>query len=183
MKDTYENFLQFLRDDIASQVEYETEHQDAGDNYSHMPREGGFDYGNGETRLREYLEENEIVLPDGVEFDSLVDYVLDNFRMSPGHMFGPYDNGKPFSVDSYPVGEIEISIELSNLVEEFGTFARGFWLKAMKDSEFCLRGDMTGNYPCGYAYQSTDCVWYALISADDIREWITWEIEAMGDAA
>lgn len=182
MQDTYENFLQFLRDDIARRVEYETEHQDAGDAYSHMPREGGFDYGNGEDRLREYLEENEIVLPDGVEFESLVDYVLDNFRMSPGHIYGPYDNGKPFSIDSYPVGEIEMAFDLSALEKEFGTFARGFWLKALADSEFCLRGDMSGEYAQGYAYESTDAVWYALMDSNDIREWISWEVEALETA-
>ena len=172
MTTEYETFCKALLEQIEAQVEYATTHQDAGDAYEHLPREGCFDYDDGGDRLRSFLEENEIVLPASITFEQVVDFVLDSCTWHAGAMFSPFGRSGAFEVCSAPVGEVECAFDLSALEDEFGPFARGFWLKAKKESVACLRGNMQGLYPQGYAYESTDAIWFALVTADEIREFI-----------
>lgn len=136
MKKEYERFHNFLEKLIESRTEYE-EHGDAGDNYAHLVKEGpGID----EERFNYWLEDNEIIVPKEIR-ETLKEKIYDTFEMETGSVFG-CSKSNVFVIDSYEVGEIEEQFELSMLREEFGKFARGFWLKEGTEKDFCLRGLM-----------------------------------------
>jgi len=92
---------------IESRYEYETEHPDAGDAYSHLASEGDFDYHNGESRLAEYCAESGIDTA-GVDLDTLAQDVIFWGYMTPG---AAYDAKRRFLVASYQVGEIECQVD------------------------------------------------------------------------
>jgi len=101
---------------LVDQVyEYETSHQDAGDNYIHMASEGTFDYYNGESRLQEYCKEMGIDLT-GIDLDRLAEDVIFWGYMTQGHDFDPH---KRFLVAGYPVGEIESQVNASDIGAKF----------------------------------------------------------------
>ena len=138
---------------VAAQVEYEESHCDAGDAYAHMPREGGFDYMDGEKRLAAWCAEHDI---QGNP-DALADIALDNFTMQPGTIYHPTD---VFVVDSYPLQEIEI--DLNHLVES-GAISWELLMDVADDCDAYVTGT-------GHAYWGTDCAWYAVISPDDMAD-------------
>jgi len=111
-------FIERAQAMIDSAYEYETEHQDAGDNYGHLASEGDFDYHNGESRLQEYCEDMEIDL-SGIDIDRLAEDVIFWGYMTQGAEFDPE---KRFLVASYNVGEIEEQVESSSLGARFTSY-------------------------------------------------------------
>jgi hypothetical protein len=157
---------QQLQEAIDSQVKYETTHQDAGDGYSHMPREGGWMYNNTDDKLKVFIEDNEIDVKD-LDLDEVAEIVLDNFEMVSGHTFSTEGKGE-LHIDSYPLQEIEISFDLPLLANIFGVTeeeAAEIWKELMRQNDFCLRDRY-------YAYETTDCIWIASITADYLQECI-----------
>ena len=108
---TTETFLELAQAIIDSAFEYETTHQDAGDNYSHLASEGDFDYHNGDSRLQEYCDQMGIDVA-GIDISRLSEDVIFWGYMTQG---ANYDAKKRFLVASYHVGEIEEQVESSSL--------------------------------------------------------------------
>lgn len=176
-EEQYEKFAETLETAIDSHEEYETTHTDAGDNYSHMPKEGGWCYYNGADRLKDYVSRVlEVELTDA-DLETLSDYVLDGFECVPGHIFS-YETDSAFRVDSYPVGEIEGQYgltDLARLLETDEETAREFADKAMGDNRFCLRRESDGGF---LSYTNTDAVWIMEVKQDDLGEMLNWISDA-----
>ena len=158
---------------IDGNVEYETTDENAGDAYAHLAREGGWDYGNGLDRLKEWMSENEIDVPNGFDWESFEDQVLDWHDMEPGHIFSEVSNSSRFVVDSYPVGEIEIQhdvVDVAESLEISDAEADVFLDMAMDDNRFCLANHSGGPV---MSYTSTDAVWIACVS----KKWVVERVE------
>jgi len=112
---TTESFIELTKALIDSCYEYETMHQDAGDNYSHLSSEGDFDYHNGENRLQEYCDEMGIDLT-GVDIGRLAEDVIFWGYMTQGQA---YDAQKRFLVSSHNVGEVESQVDSSDIGARF----------------------------------------------------------------
>ena len=148
--------VQLIDEYVDSQLEYAEEHQDSGDSYSHMPREGGFDYGNGEARLKAYCAKN------GLEYnDSLIDFVLDNFTMESCHQFENIEKRSCFYVDSYLINEVEV--DLNYLISQ----------GKLTESELIeIAGDCNSYITGQRAYTTSDRAWSAFVPLSDIKEHI-----------
>jgi len=86
-----------------------------GDSYTHLPREGGWDYNNGDRRLSGWMRRVGINA-QGLEIEEISDLVLDNFRMQPGTIEDPtHCDDDLFLVDSFPVGEVALEVGLPAL--------------------------------------------------------------------
>jgi hypothetical protein len=157
---TTDSFIERAQDIIESVYEYETTHQDAGDNYSHLANEGDFDYHNGETRLQEYCAEMGIDLA-GIEIDRLAEDVIFWGYMTQG---ADYDPKKRFLVSSYSVGEIETQVECEEigarftpyLIKKLNRETDGFWRYSSPDVAYC--------------YINTDSYWDHVCDLDTIRD-------------
>lgn len=154
---------------IDANVEYSTKHIDAGDGYAHMPREGSWCFHNGDDRLKDFIEQNEIDT-HGIDADTLANLVLDNFEMVAGHIFSSV-NVAVFNVASYPVQEVETQIEFSALAETTGLNITKKRMQVIKDhsSEHCIGSVDNETF---LAYETTDCVWNAQITASALVELI-----------
>lgn len=108
-------FVQKAQDLVDARYDYETNHPDAGDAYSHLAAEGDFDYHNGTERLAEYCAENGIDIT-GLDLDRIAEDVIFWGEMVPGTA---YDARKRFLVASYAVGEIEEQVDASDLGARF----------------------------------------------------------------
>jgi len=158
---TTENFIERAQDMIDQRFEYETTHQDAGDNYSHLASEGDFDYHNGESRLQEYCQEMGIDL-SGVEIDLLARDVIFWGYMVQGRGFDPQ---KRFIVASYIVGEIEEQIESTTigarftpyLIEQLNRCTDAFWTYSSPDMAY-------------FYINASDNHWDHVCDADTIRD-------------
>ena len=128
---TTDTFIERAQAIIDSAFEYETAHQDAGDNYLHMASEGNFDYHNGDSRLQEYCDKMGIDLT-GIDIDRLAEDVIFWGYMTQGQ---PYDVEKRFLVASYHIGEIEQQVDASDigarftpyLIDQLNKRTNGFW--------------------------------------------------------
>tara|TARA_R110000772_G_scaffold141536_3_gene251215 strand:- start:831 stop:1382 length:552 start_codon:yes stop_codon:yes gene_type:complete len=164
----YEELAEVLQAAIDSQVDYATEHEDAGGNYSHMIREGGWSYSNGPDRLKEWLEENG--LPSDKDFiESIEDDLLDWCEMEPGHIYGNGTTKDKFIIDSYTVGEIEMQFclpDLANILDIEEDEAKEFSAKAQDKNDFCLRPENDGGF---LAYENTDSTWQFFIDVEWIK--------------
>ena len=172
-KNQYEKFAEKLEKAIDWRVEYETTHEDAGSNYSHLPREGGWDYSNGPDRLLAWCEEAGIDT-DRAELVEIEDEILDWCEIEPGHIFSATTPQK-FIVDSYPVGEVEDQYclpDLARLLDTDEETAREFAQLAMDDNRFCLRPNGDGGV---LSYTSTDAVWVFYVN----KEWIKDRLESI----
>jgi hypothetical protein len=165
----YKELAEILQTAIDAQVDYATEHEDAGANYSHLIREGGWSYSNGPDRLKEWLAENE--LPNSKEFiESIEDDLLDWCEYESGHIFSGGTTAGKFIVDSYAVGEIEMQFSLPDLVTVLDTTeeeAREFSKMAQSGNDFCLRPEKDGGF---IAYENTDAVWQFFITPAWVKD-------------
>ena len=153
---------------IDSRFEYETNHQDAGDNYSHLASEGDFDYHNGESRLQEYCQDMGIDL-SGVEIDRLAEDVIFWGYMAQGR---DYDPQKRFLVASYNVGEIEIELSADDLGLDRITESHIDTLNKSCDA-YVRPGVRSLGTSCDYAYayvNASDSYWDHVCDADTIRD-------------
>lgn len=135
-------------------IDYIESHKDSGESYSHLPCEGGFGYGDGENRLKEYCVKH------GLEFtDSLVDFVLDNFTMESAHVFKNVDSGNDFYIAGYPIGEIEIC--LNHLIDS-GQISYSELMQIENECNVYIAGT-------ALAYAVSDYAWNAMISLETIK--------------
>ena len=153
---------------LTSHVEYETEHVDAGDAYSHLPREGGWMYHNGLDRLKAWMVENDITTT--LDDETLEELVLDNLEMETGHSLTS-PSGDTFSIDRFGVEEVECEISFTELSEMTGLNITEGRMKAIA----AARGAhcMTIGNDSLLAYEVTDSTWDAVIHANDLIELLT----------
>lgn len=145
---------------MAAQVEYKNTHKDAGDAYSHMPREGDFQYGNGDDRLAAWMEKLGIQAR-GMEPDQISEVALDNFYMEAGTIQNrAADSGKTFTVGTFPVGEVEVQFDAATLAAIDPGATEADWLEAKDEADTFFKGE--------FAYETSDAVWYAYIDADTL---------------
>tara|TARA_B110000046_G_C12919558_1_gene366500 strand:+ start:194 stop:1054 length:861 start_codon:yes stop_codon:yes gene_type:complete len=158
--------IELVNDFVESQVEYETRHQDAGDNYAHMPSESWTDQKtrelesalNAETRDHavedhfdpaSYKSAWEVLGVDArwvdLESETLPDLALDAFTMKAGSIHGPFDGG--IVLDAYAVQEVEVDLQDLGIPQGLNRIA---------ESVDCY---IQGNL----AYQTTDAVWFAVL--------------------
>lgn len=146
----YETAVEKMNEVTSAHVEYETTHQDAGNNYAHMPAESWCS--EGEKRLAEQLKEFEI--KTDLPIDEISDIALENFEMVNGSIHGPFANRPMIVLESYPVQEVEIQVTET--------------LAAMPDDirSQVVDGNDTDAFITGTdcAYVTTDAVWYAAIN-------------------
>lgn len=143
---------------MSARLEYAETHKDAGDAYTHLPREGSWDYGNGDQRLAGWMRRVGID-SRGLEIEEVADLVLDNFRMEPGTILDPTHNDDDlFLVDSFQVGEIDEMLKREVVAPEASPKE---WEDAKKASEPHFQDDL--------AYLSSDRVWYALMDRSTIE--------------
>lgn len=170
--------LQGAIDDLnaycESQLEYETSHPDAGDNYSHLPAESWTDRDTKE--LMQNLTGPDVMVydrsqgtwprwelkwlidPMGLEPDEIADNALNVFEMESGSIYSPINS---IVLTSYPVGEIEAEIptkfdDVLHLIED--------------SCEAYIKGR--------YAYMSTDSVWYAVVNPETLQNAIKEKVES-----
>ena len=158
-EDAYNAWLESLLEVIDLQEDYETQHQDAGDNYAHMVREGWSS--TDEARLNAWLLTWIQLLPpvEDLDLDDLIEAMLSYFEPRPGHIFGRGSDQNKFVLASYPVGEIEIEIP-DRLDSETSKFAQ----RALDEREIC--GKIFGDDL--YIYRHTDAVWNMVITTQDM---------------
>ena len=161
---------------IDSEVEYACEHDDAGSAYSHLPREGGWFYHCGPMRLRCFLNDHEIELNDE-GFDQLVDELLDDCEIIPGHIFSSQRENE-FLIDSYPVGEVESQFclgDLASMLDITREEAGDFVALAMDDNRFYLKENTCCGDPDGVlSYTNTDSVWLCQVDVEWIKQRVEW---------
>lgn len=147
-----EALVEKINELMTARLEYAETHKDAGDAYTHLPREGGWDYGNGDQRLAGWMRRVGID-PRGLEIEEISDLVLENFRMEPGTILDPTHNDDDlFLVDSFQVGEIEERVERSAVAPDASPDE---WEDAKTETDPHFRGEL--------AYLTSDRVWYALM--------------------
>ena len=140
-----------VNDFCNQQLEYEENHRDAGDNYSHMVAESW--YSEQEKRLIAQLEKHGINLM-GLDADIVSDLAIDIFRMESGHIFSNMES-EYIVLDSYHTQEIEI--ELDHLGIDGVTFG------LIENSCDCY---ISGT---GRGYMTSDSVWYAVVKPQDLQ--------------
>lgn len=152
---------EYLNGIIDQQTEYAESHEDAGNDYSHMPRESWVH----DQELKQFMADNQIGYR-GLDLDQVSDLYLDNFEMVSNHMFSSTDS-KVFSPFSYPVGQVEIQIELSTVANELEVTVEQ--LIDVLVTRFNLREPA-----CDTAelYGNSDMFWTAEMSAYALQELI-----------
>jgi hypothetical protein len=144
----------------AAQLEYAESHDDAGDAYAFMIAEAWTSTDDEELRKnligpilsRDYSKGGDYVYKwtvdaMGLEPDILSDIAIDLFVMQRGSIYGPYTDG--IVLGGFPVGEIEISLD------DLGI--DGITLDLVRESCDAYIDDS------GYAYLTTDAVWFAVV--------------------
>lgn len=171
---------------IDSQVEYQTEHEDSGNDYHVLLTEGSFCYGNGETRLRDFLRLHEIETVEGFDMESLADDLIDCADVSSEHIFSTIPENV-FELGSFPVGEIEIQICARDFAETANcpvAESIQFLKIAVEENDFCLReGGGIGGNPAFYAYVPTDCFWSFRADMETVKMCVLEENEAARERA
>jgi len=160
---TTESFIERAQALIDSCYEYETTHQDAGDNYSHLASEGAFDYDNGESRLQEYCDEMGIDLT-GIDLDRLAEGVIFWGYMTQGF---DYDAQKRFLVSSYNVGEVESEVDSSDigarftpyLIDQLNKRTDAYWTYSTRETAY-------------FYINASESYWDHVCDADVIRDLI-----------
>jgi hypothetical protein len=157
-------------------LEYETRHGDAGDAYSYLVEDA-----DAEDVKRQLAEESMVKAEDGtgdslgykwikkldldlrgLDVEDVIRLALEVFQMVPGSIWGPYENGLVLA--SFAVQEIETEIPAQfdgivlDLIGDNGTDAY-----------------IAGT---GRAYMTTDAVWFAVASVQDLQDAIDAEVKA-----
>ena len=148
-------------------LDYEENHRDAGDNYSHILAESWDS--EQENGLIEQLKGPEVqgrddpwswipawdINPMGLEPEEIADIALDIFYMESGHMFS--NMGSSFIVlDSYGVGEIEFDLEHLGI--------DGVTFDLIRESCDCY---ISGT---GFGFMTSDSVWYAVVKPQELQQ-------------
>jgi hypothetical protein len=161
----YEELQAKLETSLESQYDYYTTHGDAGDMYMESLGDQ-YDYSNGDDRLKEYLEENNLPIPDDIERFSL--QIIDYAKPITGHIFSTPNKGG-FDIAYNPIQEIETQfshVDLIDALEMDRSELQIFLSMLESDNNFCaafVRDDVL-------FYQATDCVWIAQTSLETIKD-------------
>jgi len=155
---------------IADRVSYEEEHQDAGDNYTHLLGESW--HSEHDNRLRDQLAELGID-HSAVDFDQLAEDVIFWAEMVPSHIYDSAPKSGTILLDCYMIGEIEIEISAKELgvdrisadmIEQLNRSCDAFFragVRSLGDScDYC------------YAYVTSERSWDAQISAEMVQHLI-----------
>jgi len=164
-----ESFTERAQTLIDSCYEYETTHQDAGDNYAHLASEGNFDYHNGESRLQDYCDEMGIDLT-GVDIDRLAGDVIFWGYMTQGQA---YDARKRFLVASYNVGEVESQVDSSDigarftpyLIDQLNKRTDAYWRYSTRETAY-------------FYINASESYWDHVCNADVIRDLVNQQKES-----
>ena len=173
-----------INEHCESQLEYETRHQDAGENYAHLVGESWcnektldmvqslneeyLDNGENATQMLSYKPQWQLLGIDkrwkDIEPDVLADMALETFDMVPGSIWGPFGDDC-IVLDSFPIEEI--AADLGQLGID------GITMELIRES--CEA------YICGndYAYIVTDVVWYAVVNVEALNAEIEQYIDSM----
>ena len=165
----YDEFADKLESAIETQVEYECEHKDAGDEYSHMFREGDWLYSNGLERFTEWLLEFHSLTIPGDQLEHMEDEILDWCNMEPCHIFSGGTDKNKFVVGSFAVEEVESQFDIPMLIELLECTeeeCKEFIILALEDNRFCLHKDNGGIL----AYTSTDAVWQGTVNIEWVKD-------------
>lgn len=157
----------FINQAIDSHQEYRESHKDAGDVYTHLPREGGWFYHNCDDHLKAFIAVNKVDTK-GLDGETLAELVLDNFEMASKHTLSSVDHSV-FTIDSYPVQEIELQLEINMIKQQTGLNV------TPKRLEIISRSNREGwNVDKDHisTYSPSDVMWCAQISASDLQELI-----------
>ena len=153
MTDTISDIAARIDAAAEAALDYEESHRDAGDAYSHLPREGGWIHTEGGKRLQDWIRVAGIHTKE-LAPDDLANLVLDNFRMITGNRFDQsYGNPDLFVIDSYPVQEIETRIDKTQIAPDA---TEQDWEKAKSACDTFFGND-------DLAYMTSDRVWYGVI--------------------
>ena len=166
---TTKSFIEGARELIESQIDYHSNHIDAGDAYSHLASEGDFDYHNGDNRLAEYCADMGIDLT-GIKIDRLAEDVIFWSYMTPGESF---DYKKRFLVASYEVGEIEIQVDSTELGARFTPYIID---NLNRETDAYWRADYSQD--TAYAYIQTDSYWDQVAEEQTIRDLVEAQKES-----
>jgi hypothetical protein len=147
----------------AAQLEYEESHDDAGDAYSHMVAESWTSTDDDELRKNLIGPDMQDLSKDcfeidhwvpawtvdsmGLDPDILSEIAIDLFVMQRGSIYGPYTDG--IVLGGFPVGEIEITLD------DLGI--DGVTFELIRESTDAYINDS------GYAYLTSDAVWFAVV--------------------
>lgn len=167
MRKQYEALVAEISARTTWAVEYQTEHTDAGDNYSHLLLEGGWAYNNCDEKVNDRLFELGIELtPEQLE--SVTQHICDFglWEMEPDNMYSTCGRSAGLVLDSYPLQEIEEQIEVESLEVE-SSFLVPLLRKAAGDRRLCIR--YTPGRDCFESYEATDSCWTAVISDESLR--------------
>jgi hypothetical protein len=163
MFDIKQNAIDAINAHCAAQLDYEESHEDAGDAYGFLVAESWGSTDDDELRKnligpdmqdlsKDYFEDGRWVPAwevnaMGLDPDILSDIALDIFVMQRGSIFGCYTDG--IVLGGFPVQEIEIALD------ELGI--DGVTLDLVRESCDAYISDS------GYAYLTTDAVWFAVV--------------------
>jgi len=137
---------------LKERVEQAETSETAGDAYTHLPREGGWAYSNGDRRLAGWLLRTGVDRR-GLGLEEIADLALDHFRMVPGSILDPTAHNEDlFLVDSFPVGEVSVPLSREALAPGADPEE---WASALRACEAHVV-NATG-------YVTSDQVWYAVI--------------------
>jgi len=177
------NAIDAINDLCESQEEYETQHQDAGENYAHLVGESwcnqktldmvqSFNEEKRDHSVTDHFAKDsykpqwELLGIDkrwkNLEPDILADMALETFDMVPSSIWGslPYDC---IVLDAFPVSEIEVPLD------HLGIDA--ITLELIRES---CDAYISGN---DYAFIATDSVWFAVVNVEalniEIEQYIT----------
>jgi hypothetical protein len=173
----------------AAQEEYETSHQDSGNNYAHLVGESWCNQKTldmvqsfNEEKLKTYDISHSFLSPrilepqwqvlgidkrwKDIEPDTLADMALESFDMVPGSIWGPYGNDC-IALDSFAVSGIGVSLD------HLGIDA--ITMDLIRES---CDAYISGN---DYAYITTDAVWYAVVNVEALNIEIEQYIDSMED--
>lgn len=173
--DKQQNAIDAINDLCESMLEYETRHDDAGDNYAYLVAESWTDQNTRdliEEMLREKFESFEYVQGSGwinykpqwqllgidprwkdIEPDVLADYALESFDMSAGRTWGCFEDG--ITLAGFPVQEIEIELDHLGIEPDV--------LDSVREScDAYISG-------CNMAYVTTDAAWFALLDVESFN--------------
>jgi hypothetical protein len=154
-----QNAIDAINSLCESMLEYETRHNDAGENYAFMVAES-WDEQKTLSLCNTFClglikPKWELLGIDkrwqDIDPDILADMALDSFYMAAGSIYGPFDNDG-IALDSFHVGEIEVCLDQLDID----------YLTMDLVRESC-DAYITGT---DYAYISTDSVWYAVLDVD-----------------
>jgi hypothetical protein len=149
---------------IEERVQYEEEHRDAGDAYSHLLAESW--HSEHDRRLAEQLAELGID-HSAVDFDQLAEDVIYWAEMVPSRVYDRSPSAGQILLDSYRIGEIEMQISAEELGIDFFTSELIEELNRSCDA-FFRWGDLRS---C-FAYVTSDSCWDSQIGAETVRELI-----------